>query len=193
MYSGTSEQYWKKTKRSHSTKLPRNILIVGFFTLIVFAITLRSSARYEDERRKMMLAESMIRPNPTEENSNMCERNMQDVLRIECDKMCKDEAMSIPRPSMYRSCHHGCSRAFYSAAMVGCREGPESEAFAKMTTESHSSCSRYMHIEPKPNVQSTCKQYYRQGTKEGWKLGSQFIDKLIQIEWDKKQRNLDNR
>ena len=119
-----------------------------------------------------------------------CETNMRDALRIECDEICSNEAKSVPRPTMYSSCHHGCSRSFYSAAIVGCREGSETEALTKINGESHSSCSRYMNVNPRPSVQLLCKKYYNEGIERGWKLGNEFIDNILQMEWDKKMQGI---
>jgi hypothetical protein len=46
-----------------------------------------------------------------------------------------------------------------------------------------------MNIEPKPEVQSTCRKYYREGTKKGHKIGSNFINNLVDIDWNEKKNN----
>ena len=192
MYAGSSEQYWKQQRtKSHPLKSPRNIFIFGFILLLSVAITLRSNARQRhEEQQRILLAERMTRPTATEENYRVCETNMRDALRIECDEICSSEAKSVPRPTMYSSCHHGCSRSFYSAAIVGCREGSETEALTKINGESHSSCSRYMNVNPRPSVQLLCKKYYNEGIERGWKLGNEFIDNILQMEWDKKMQGI---
>ena len=188
MYSGSSSQYWKQKEKPHPLKLPRNILALGFIILSFAGIGLRSNnARKRlEEQRRLMIAESMNRPLATEEHHTLCERNMRDALRLECDQMCSGEIMSIPRPIMYKSCHHGCSRSFYSAAVVGCRQGNEDEVFRKMNMESHKSCSIYVNTDPKPDAQSTCKKYYRAGTKRGRQAGIDFINNILELEWERK-------
>jgi hypothetical protein len=113
---------------------------------------------------------------------------MREFVRVECDEMCKGEMMSIPRPTMFRSCQHGCSRSFYSAAIVGCREGTEDDAFRKTNAEAHSSCSVYNNIDPKPNVQSTCKSYYRQGTKRGRQMGLEILERILNRNWAEERK-----
>lgn len=190
MYSGSSECYWKQRAKPNPLKSPRTIAFLAFVIISLSGIKLRlnSHERFEEQQR-VLVAESMIRPTPNEENYRLCESNMRDALRIECDQLCSGETMSIPRSTMYRSCHHGCSRSFYSAAVVGCRQGTEEDAFTKMNSEANSSCSRYMNIEPRPAVQSTCKKYYREGTKRGRQMGIEFIDGIIDTEWAKRQDN----
>jgi hypothetical protein len=116
---------------------------------------------------------------------------MRDALRLECDDICRVETKSIPRPTMYNACHHGCSRSFYAAAMIGCREGSEEGALLEINGESHShtSCSRYIDVNPRPNVQITCKKYYKEGAGRGWKLGNEVINTLLEVAWNKKLKN----
>ena len=70
---------------------------------------------------------------------------------------------------------------------MGCREGTEEDAFRKTRTEGHNSCSRYADIDPKPDVQSTCRKYHRGGTKRGWQMGTEFMDGILNAEWAKKK------
>lgn len=186
MYSVNSEEYWKKSKKGkHFTNTQIVLLLV---ITIILGITLQPviyprSQKLNDNEIQRLLAENIPRPQASNEQYTLCETNMRDILRTECDSMCSSEAQSLPRPTMYRSCHHGCSRAFYSAAIIGCKSESETEAFSKMNREANNSCSRYMHIEPKPEVQSTCRKYYREGTKRGHKIGSDFINNVIDIKW----------
>jgi hypothetical protein len=191
MYSGSSEQYWKNKSKPNPLKSTRSKLILLLLALVLFSgLQFKSNSLKRIEERQRHLREFKLRPVATEHHYKLCETNMRDVLRMQCDEMCSTEAMSIPRPTMYQSCHHGCSRSFYSAAVVGCRQGSEENAFHKMNSESHISCSRYIDIDPRPDVQSTCKKYYRQATKRGRQIGFDFIEQIIDIEWDKKKKRL---
>ena len=184
MYAGTSEQYWKQRKKTSPLKSPRNIL--GLIILISVGIIITSNARQSrEEQKRVLLAERVTRPTLTEGDYGLCEVNMRDALRIECDEICNDEVKSVPRPTMYSSCHHGCSRSFYSAAVAGCREGSKSDAITKVNSESHSSCSRYLNVNPRPSVQLLCKKYYKEGTERGWKLGNEFIKNILQVKSEK--------
>jgi hypothetical protein len=187
MYSGSSHQYWKHRSRANPLKSTRNQLILLLLASASFSgLTFRSNARKSIEKKQSLL-ESKLRPVPTEAMHKLCEADMQDILRIQCDEMCAIEAMSIPRPTMYQSCHHGCSRSFYPAAAVGCKQGSQEAAFKNMNAKSQLSCTRYMDIVPRPDVQSTCKKYYRQATKQGRQIGFDFIEEIIEIEWNKRK------
>lgn len=189
MYNGNSEQYWKQRSKSWSFIKSRAFLPV-LFLVICFAFTLRTNfvKNRRNEKRRLLQA---VQYEPTQEQHGFCDLNMREVLRIQCDDMCKSEEMSIPRPTMYQACHLGCSRAFYLAAVVGCRQGLEEKVLEKVNEEAHTSCSRYIGVEPKPVVESTCKKYYREATKRGRKAGFDFIGEIIRVEIEKKRRKLE--
>lgn len=186
MYSGNSEQYWKRSKKEKllNKKIAALIPISIILGVIGKCILYPASRDPTDVDIQRMLLENVPRPLATTEQHALCETNMRDALRIECDTMCLSEAQSIPRPIMYHSCHHGCSRAIYQAAIMGCKDLSVDETFSKMNQESFNSCSRYMTTDPKPDVQSTCRKYYREGTKKGRQMGYEFISNLIDVEWE---------
>lgn len=251
MYSNSSEQYWKKRKKETNPFHSRIVVVIVTLCITTFLVrtTFTSRSRAENERQQRReeyermrvmrrtssastsTSSSGLEIGPTtsviiatEEQLSLCESNMRDALRLECDDMCNVELSSLPRPTMYRSCHHGCSRSFYSAAVEGCREGggvgvasvsvrgeqatlsvpspglpPSSSASSSSQgnegggswnrVEANSSCSRFMMIEPKPDVQSTCKKYYRDGTKRGRIMGLTFINDLLDAEWERQRVN----
>lgn len=192
MYSGNSEEYWKRAKKRNqinNNQVVLFILIAIFLGFTVRVVIYPRKDSLNDHEIQRLLAENVPRPQASSFQYTLCETNIRDVLRTECDSMCTSEAQSLPRPMMYRSCHHGCSRAFYSAAIIGCKNESEIEAFSKMNQETNNACSRYMNIEPRPEVQSTCRKYYREGTKKGHKIGSNFINNLVDIDWNEKKNN----
>jgi hypothetical protein len=192
MYSGNSEEYWKRSKKSNQINNTEIVLLVLITILLGFtarAVIYPRNDSLNDHEIQRLLEENVPRPQASSFQYNVCESNMRDALRTECDSMCTSEAQSLPRPTMYRSCHHGCSRAFYSAAIIGCKNESEIEAHSKMNREANNACSRYMNIEPRPEVQSTCRKYYREGTKQGHKIGSNFINNLVDIHWEEKKDN----
>lgn len=184
MYAGCSEQYWKQRKKHHFTLTKNKIFLSILLSSLIAGIALKSNFHKKGENRRKLKEHVPSPPPPaTEEQIRQCQLNMREYLRIECDKLCEGEVMSIPRPIMFRSCHHGCSRSFYSAAIVGCREGTEDDAFRKTSAEAHYSCSIYDNVDPKPNVQSTCKNYYRLGIKRGRQLGLEMIQNIVEHDW----------
>lgn len=184
MYAGCSEQYWKQQKKRHF-QLTKQNLFLSILIISFLGIAFKSS--FEKGGKHSSIIENVLPAAPTEEQYQQCELNMRELLRAECDQLCKGELMSIPRPIMFRSCQHGCSRSFYAAAMVGCREGTEDDAFRKTSAEAHFSCSLYDNIDPKPNVQSTCKNYYRLGTKRGRQLGLEMIQNILENNWAREE------
>ena len=234
MYSNSSEQYWKKRKKETNPFHSRTavVIVALCITTLLVRTTFTSRSRAENERQqrqeeyermRVMTRTSSSSSSVSslslgleigsttsiiiakEEQLSLCESNMRDALRLECDDMCNVELSSLPRPTMYRSCHHGCSRSFYSGAVEGCREGggagagsvpspalPPSPSVSVSSpgNDANSSCSRYVTIEPKPDVQSTCKKYYREGTKRGRTMGLKFINELLDAEWERQRVNL---
>lgn len=186
MYAGCSEQYWKQQKKNHSKCLTKDIILLSIVISLLIGIALKSTHFQKGataEHNNSIIAENVSPPAPTEEQYHQCELNMRDFVRDECDNMCRGELMSIPRPIMFRACQHGCTRSFYSAAMIGCQEGTEDDAFRKTSAEAHFSCALYDNVDPIPNVQSTCKNYYRLGTKRGRQLGFEMIQNIVENDW----------
>ncbi len=186
MYSNSSVQYWKKRSKPNHFKAKISVVIVLTMTFFVLVNHHSSQRRKEEERRRTLLERKTNRPNPTEQQFQMCEANMRDNITIECSKLCQDELVSIPRPTMHESCIHGCSRSIYTAAVIGCRMGSIEDAFQlENRHQAMNSCSRYQHVDPQPFVLSTCRKYYREGTKAGRNLGYNFINKIIDAYWEK--------
>jgi len=189
MYSDCSNQYWKKRSKPHLT-FKAKVSLAIFVTLVFFMLISHSHRKrqYKEIQRQLLLKEQKktIRPEPTKEHYQLCDANMRDNVKMECSKLCHDEIVSIPRPTMYDSCIHGCSRSIYSAAMIGCRMGSIEEAFQEESREQAiNSCSRYQFVEPQPFVLSTCRKYYREGTKAGRNLGYEFINRLVDAHWER--------
>lgn len=186
MYSDCSTNYWNKRKTSDSKWKVWIIFVVLILTLILLVKNTHKNRQYGIKQRMIIEDRKNTRPSPTEEEYRLCETNMRDISPIECAKLCHNEVGSIPRPLMYETCIHGCSRSLYSAAVIGCREGSIEKAFQiENQQQAANSCSRFHQVEPQPYVISTCRKYYREGTKTGRNLGYDFINKLIDRKWSR--------
>ena len=184
MYSDCSQRYWKQKKKPNLFKRKVTIVSIGIFTIVLLVGKVHRKRKYQERLRVLLEERKMVRPSPTEGQFQICESNMRDSVDTECSKLCINELLSIPRPTMHKSCMHGCSRSFFSAAVIGCRMGSMEEAFQEdHHIQANNSCSRFRNVDPQPYVLSTCGKHYREGTKRGRNLGHEFINNLIDTEW----------
>ncbi len=189
MYSDCSSKYWKQRQKPNTLKLKiitSSILLGTIFLLIGH----HSHQRHKERETKRILEERRrnTRPNATEVQYELCESNMRDRADIECMQLCKEEITSVPRPTMYQSCIHGCARSFLSGALGGCRA--ESMEIIDLERDEQAnkalvSCSRYQRVEPQPYVFTTCRKYFREGELKGKKAGHGLINSLIDKEWER--------
>ena len=191
MYSDCSTKYWKQRQKPNSFKV-KLICITTFictFILLIGGHGYQRRKRHNELEIQRQLKEQRLntRPDATETQYELCERNMRDRVDTECMQLCKDEIVSVPRPTMHQSCVHGCSRSFFAGAIVGCKMGTISQALKSgdQANKAMISCSRYQRIEPQPYVFSTCRRYFREGIIKGRNVGNQFINSLIDSEWDR--------
>ena len=184
MYAGCSEQYWKERKRANPSKW-RNTAI---FTIILLSsigiISQHKRQKVFNEKQKRLLKEkSLFRPIASDEDYLSCGSNVQSEVSSECSALCNNERKSIPRPTMYHACIHGCTSSFEPSILVGCQEASEEEVFRKVGSLSQAHCSRYLDSQPKPEVFSTCRKYHREGTKRGYRIGHKRINDLLDARW----------
>lgn len=186
MYSDCSSKYWKQRQKPNTLKL--KIISCSMFVCAILLLIGHHGHRQRKQKETERFLEEQrrnTRPNATEVQFVLCESNMRDRADVECMQLCKDEIISIPRPTMYQSCVHGCSRSFFASAVHGCR----SESIEKdmerddQMNKASPSCSRYQRVEPQPHVFTTCRKYFREGVMKGKKLGNELINNLIDAEW----------
>lgn len=195
MYSNCSTHYWNKRQKPWYTKKTKLTYVLVFLVMSMLLIndnTQRRKRRRKEQQEQQLRSLHQQRPNkPTDEQYKLCELNMRDSINSQCAKLCNGELNSIPRPLMYEACNHGCSRSIYSAAIVGCKMGSIEDAYHNENREqAMNSCSRYQHVEPTPFVSSTCRKYYREGTKTGRNLGYGFINEMVEIHWERKKSEI---
>ena len=181
MYSNTSQQYWEdRNKRKGGIWGNRKALVaLGLLgcSILIGGIVVgraRRARREELERQRRRLE-------VTESHKVQCETNL-GPMHNECSMLCNEERKSIPRPTMYQSCLTGCMGSFPIAVSVGCRRGSEEDAFQKAASASSDHCSTYSGTLPKPEVLSTCRKAFREGTKAGWRSGRRYLEHILDDE-----------
>lgn len=184
MYSNTSQQYWEERNKKKSgiwgSKkalvalgiLGCSILVGGIFVGRARSRSKKAREELEQKRRRLEVKES---------HKVQCETNL-GPMHNECSMLCNEERKSIPRPTMYQSCLTGCMGSFPVAASVGCRQGSEEDAFQKAASVSADHCSTYSGTLPKPEVLSTCRKAFREGTKAGWRSGKRYMEHILHDE-----------
>ncbi len=192
MYSDCSTKYWKQRGQKPNSLKVKIIYVSTFicaFILLIGWHGYQNHKRHNEREIQRLLNEQRrnTRPNATEIQSKLCESNMRDRVDTECTQLCKNEILSVPRPTMYQSCVHGCSRSFFAAAIIGCRMGTVDQALENggLSSKAMISCSRFQRVEPQPYVFSTCRKYFREGTIQGRNVGNELINSLIDSEWNR--------
>ena len=177
MYSNTSEQYWRQRKKPGEKKTKLIALGVLSLALVGSTYVIRGKSR-ERARNHELEMQRRRAVEVTEVHRQQCEEHVEG-MHNECSSLCNGERKSIPRPTMYQSCLHGCLGAFHDAAVIGCRQGSEEDAFHKVSSSSFEHCSNYQNTLPRPEVLSTCRKYHREGTKVGHRSGLRFLHHLL--------------
>lgn len=180
MYSNTSQQYWRQRKKPDGKK--KTLIALGVLSLALVGSTyiIRGTSRARAQRHELEMQRHRA-AEVTEGHRSQCEDHVK-AMHNECSSLCNEERKSIPRPTMYQSCLHGCLGAFHDAAVIGCRQGSEEDAFHKVSSDSFEHCSNYQNTLPRPEVLSTCRKYHREGTKAGHRLGLRYLHHLLDSE-----------
>mmetsp|Transcript_22707 Transcript_22707/g.32038 ORF Transcript_22707/g.32038 Transcript_22707/m.32038 type:complete len:143 (+) Transcript_22707:123-551(+) len=123
MYAGCSEKYWKERSR----KRGKNFKITLFTLVTLYTIVALWTIAKRRRESNQMYQKSLIRPKPSHEEKKKCEFIARDKLQNECMSLCVGERNSIPRPTMYNSCMHGCTSSFLGASSAACQENSAEE------------------------------------------------------------------
>ena len=177
MYSNTSAQYWQQRKKPSDGK-KKVLFFCGVLGLAFIGCTFLSSARRARAQKDEIERSRRRQLEITEGHQQHCEEHVK-FMNNECTSLCNGERKSIPRPTMYQSCLHGCLGAYHDAAVIGCRQGSEEDAFDEVNLNSAEHCSDYKNTLPRPEVLSTCRKYYREGTKIGRRSGLRYLHHLF--------------
>ena len=182
MYSNSSQEYWDQKERSKKKANKKALVALGILgcSVLVGGIFVARSQR-SSRARQEALERQRRRLEVTESHKVQCETHL-GTMHNECSMLCNEERKSIPRPTMYQSCLTGCMGSFPVAASIGCRQGSEEDAFQKAAAVSADHCSTYSGTLPKPEVLSTCRKAFREGTKAGWRSGKRYLEHILNDE-----------
>jgi hypothetical protein len=182
MYSNTSQQYWEERNKKKGIwgNNKRALVALGIVgcSVLIGGILVGRARRSKARAHREELERHRRRLEVTESHKVQCETYL-GSMHNECSMLCNEERKSIPRPTMYQSCFTGCMGSFPIAASVGCRQGSEEDAFQKATSVSSDHCSAYSGTLPKPEVLSTCRKAFREGTKAGWRSGKRYLEYIL--------------
>ena len=79
----------------------------------------------------------------------------------------------------------GCQQAHVTATTLSCRGRvlTEEELFQEIGGLAYIHCSKFQSTEPKPDVFATCRKYHRAGTKNGFQMGVNTMNNVLDEEW----------
>ena len=177
IYTDNSEKYWRERKKDVNYKRKHFKALFVICIIFVYIIINYEQKNKREKEIKSRTNETDIRKR--EDNYMQCELELRKKKQRECSDMCVNEIKSIPRPIMHHACLHGCHSSFLSGAIVGCREGTKEKAFREFGDQSYNFCSRHKNQEPRPDIFSTCRKYYRKGITEGYQIAKDEISSVI--------------
>lgn len=123
-------------------------------------------------------------------HSHYNHHNHNQIASRECTLICNTERMSIPRPTMHQACLHGCSKGFAKNVELGCYNKTLSENISASATSSeggghqHEYCYKYQNRIPKPELYSTCLNYYKKASRRGYQMGLEYLEEEIERKWN---------
>ena len=193
IYADSSESYWKERQKKSNKKSPFAIASILIFVLVAVAgsaLHVRNARNPTNDIARRNLHEA------TSDQRKECESRVNS--RQECTSICLPERNSIQRKTMHQACLHGCQQAHAASTALGCRgktdetktkqnpvELTEEDVFEVVGVLAYSHCSKFQSVDPKPDVFATCRKYHRSGTKQGFRLGMETMNKILDEEWKK--------
>lgn len=195
IYADSSESYWKERQKKPTKKSPFVIASVAIFVLVAVAgssLYVRNSNSTND----IFISRRRYLHEATSDQQKECESRVNS--RQECTSICLPERNSIQRKTMHQACLHGCQQAHAASTALGCRgkndaskaqrkhvDLTEEDVFEVVGVLAYSHCSKFQSVDPKPDVFATCRKYHRSGTKQGFRLGTEAMNKILDEEWEK--------
>lgn len=193
IYADSSESYWKERQKKPDKRSSLTNAGIVLFVLVA----LSSSALYVKNRvnpTNGVLSQRRNLHEATSDQRKECESRVN--TRQECTSICLPERNSIQRKTMHQACLHGCQQAHAASTALGCRgktekdkskqkpvDLTEEEVFEVVGVLAYSHCSKFQSVDPKPDVFATCRKYHRAGTKQGFRLGIEAINNVLDEEW----------
>lgn len=174
IYANSSEQYWKKRRRS-SVQFRRRVKLAFnsfFITLIalLFFLLFRNKSKSVANPPPIPIG----RPNATDTQRKKCVSHFK-TKQNECLLICNNERSSVPHPTMHQACVHGCSSSFLTSTEIGCHDGTNEHLLNNVESSAADHCSKYQNMIPKPELYFVCRKYHKMASEKGFQMGSQFI------------------
>lgn len=194
IYANSSHSYWKERKKKNNGRLP---LIVASLVIYIFvaAITVLhhrnrgSTTTTTPSDGSIPLTQRRSLEQVTEIHWKQCETKVDS--RQACTTICQPERNSIQRKTMHQACLHGCQQAHVAATALSCRGKVTSEekVFQEIGGLAYVHCAKFQATDPKPDTFATCRKYHRAGTKNGFRLGFDAINGVLDEEWQRTKEN----
>jgi uncharacterized membrane protein len=194
IYADSSASYWKERQKKSEKRSALGIASVALFVIVALAgSALYVKNSYGSTEDTIIVSRRSLHE-ATSDQRKECESRVNS--RQECTSICLPERNSIQRKTMHQACLHGCQQAHAASTAVGCR-GKANEAKSKqkpddLTEEdvfevvgvlAYTHCSKFQSVDPKPDVFATCRKYHRAGTKQGFRLGIEAMNMILDEEW----------
>ena len=195
IYANSSNSYWKERKKKNDKRLP---LIVASLVIYIFvaAITVlhhrnrgSTTTTTTPSDGSIPLMQRRTLEQVTEIHWKQCESKVDS--RQACTTICQPERNSIQRKTMHQACLHGCQQAHVAATALSCRGKVTSEekVFQEVGGLAYVHCAKFQATDPKPDTFATCRKYHRAGTKNGFRLGLDAINGVLDEEWQRTKEN----
>ncbi len=187
MYDSCSEQYWKNRKKRRPQTAFLRISLLCLFAFVSLAALVVLKFRPVGEVTNETIVEALLPQAPrkliaTEVHMKRCSDHFKKVRNSAqnvCLIMCSDERTSIPRPTMYQACIHGCNNAFYRSAEISCHGGTPEMVFEEVESQSYQHCSRFEGLRPKVELVALCRKYHENGSKQGFLAAKDMLEEIL--------------
>jgi len=194
IYANSSNSYWKQREKKHVRKLPLVIATLVIYVVVVVITVLHHRNRGSTEKGAPA-ARPLTQRRTLEQISDIHWKQCESTVdsRKACTTICQPERNSIPRKTMHQACLHGCQQAHVAATALSCRGKvtTEEKVFQEIGGLAYVHCSKFQSTDPKPDTFATCRKYHRAGTKNGFRMGLDAINGVLDEEWQKAKDNSD--
>ena len=195
IYANASNNYWKeREKKPAKSSLAITLALAAMFVLLALAGSFHARRKSNVDTGAINQRRSLHEA--TLDQRKECESRVNS--RQECVSICLPERNSIQRKTMHQACLHGCQQAHAASTALGCRgkmdhnktkskskpaDISEEDVFEVVGVLAYSHCQKFQSVDPKPDVFATCRKYHRAGTKQGFRLGLEEMNKILDEEW----------
>ncbi len=194
MYDSCSEQYWKNRKKKRPPKVFLRISLLCFIASVIVATLVVMKLRPDRQITENEENLDMTRKSPeapprklvaTEIHFKRCADYFQKIRNSAqnvCLMTCSEERTSIPRPTMYQACIHGCNSAYFPSAEISCNRGTPEKIFDEVDSHSYQHCSRFEGLRPKVELVALCRKYHDNGSKQGYLAAKILLDEIVALD-----------